>query len=378
MTEAIRVLVAPDAFKSSITAADAARHLAAGLSSDPRCRAVECPIADGGEGTLAVLARLGGRVHEATVTGPLGDPVQASWAALGDSAYVEVAQGAGAQHVPIRSPETCLRASSIGVGQLIAAALDDGYRRIILTTGGSAVSDGGTGMLAALGARFWPPDSGSSGGGSLGKVHKVEFAALDPRLRETEFLVAVDVANPLLGPEGAARVFASQKGAGPSEIGLLEAGLAHWAAQLEGGLRWAHEPGSGASGGIGFAAMAALAARRFSGAELVLDLLEIGDLLTDVDLVVTGEGSFDRQTLAGKAPLALAHRARARGIPVVAVAGRVELGEDTLEEHGILASWSLVQLAGSQESAMAGAGAWLQEAGRLVSAQLPKLIDRSR
>lgn len=378
MTEAIRVLVAPDAFKSSITAADAARHLAAGLSSDPRCRAVECPIADGGEGTLAVLARLGGRVHEATVTGPLGAPVQASWAALGDSAYVEVAQGAGAQHVPIRSPETCLRASSIGIGQLVAAALDDGYRRIILTTGGSAVSDGGTGMLAALGARFWPPDSGSSGGGSLAKVLRVDLAALDPRLKEAEVLVAVDVANPLLGPEGASRVFAPQKGAGPSEIGLLEAGLAHWAAQLEDGARLAQEAGSGASGGIGFAAMAALAARRISGAELVLELLGIDGMLADVDLVVTGEGSFDRQTLAGKAPLALAHRAKARGIPVVAVAGRVDLGWDTLEEHGILASWSLVQLAGSPESAIAGAGAWLEEAGRLVSAELQRLIGRSR
>ncbi|MEZ2390135.1 glycerate kinase [bacterium RCC_150] len=377
----IRVLVAPDAYKSSLPAAAAASHLATGLKSPggPACEVLQCPIADGGEGTIAVLAGLGAVIRRTTVTGPLGEPVAASWASLNGTAYVEVAQGAGAHHVTVRNAETCLRASSAGVGQLLVAALDAGYRRIVLTTGGSSVSDGGAGMLAALGARFGPPNAALGGGGSLSRLGAVDLSGLDRRFHETDMVVAVDVDNPLLGADGAARTFAAQKGAGPEEIELLERGLAHWADLLvPAGLQKAGQPGAGASGGIGFAAQAVLGARRVSGADLVLDLLGVEELLANVDLVVTGEGSLDSQSLSGKAPLALARRAARRQIPVMTVAGRVELGPPELREHGIRASWSLVQLSGSTASALAEPGRWLEEAGRRIASCAPHFCGLTR
>lgn len=371
----IRVLVAPDAFKSSLSATDAARLLAAGIATaSADCTTVECPIADGGEGTIAVLERLGAYIHPTVVTGALGYPVPASWAAHNGTAYVEVAQGAGAHHVPTHSAETCLAASSTGVGQLIAAALDAGYRRITVTTGGSAVSDGGAGMLHALGAKFSPNDSGSAGGGSLARIRSVDLSTLDPRLRVTDVTVAVDVRNPLLGDAGAAETFSPQKGAGPREVELLEAGLARWADLVDrSGHNAALEAGAGASGGIGFAAMTALGARRIDGAELVLDLLGIDALLSEADLVVTGEGSLDSQSLFGKAPLAIAARAAAHRIPTAVIAGRIELTPSELARHGIIASWSLVELAGSTAAALDDPGRWLQEAGRLLATRASQL-----
>ncbi|WP_415853738.1 glycerate kinase [Sinomonas sp. G460-2] len=363
-----RVLVAPDAFKSSISAADAAHHLAQGLAS-AGCVPIECPIADGGEGTVSVLESLGATVHSAKVTGALGRSSEAVWAELDGSAYVEVAQGSGAHQVPVANAATCLAASSTGVGQLILAALDAGHRHIVLTTGGSGVSDGGAGMLSALGARFWPPRAGISGGGSLSRVLGVDLSALDPRLRTTELVLAVDVRNPLLGAEGAARTFAPQKGAGPEQVEILEAGLAHWADLVESpeGARYRGTAGSGASGGIGFAALAALGARPVSGADLVLDLLGVDARLQEAGLVVTGEGALDRQSTQGKAPLALAQRALKHRVPVAVVAGRVELSPRELGDAGISASWSLVELAGSAAAAMAEPGQALEKAGRRVA-----------
>lgn len=371
----VRVLVAPDAFKSSLSATEAARHLAVGIATaSADCTTVECPIADGGEGTIAVLERLGAHLHHTIVTGALGYPVPASWAAHNGTAYVEVAQGAGAHHVPIHAGETCLRATSTGVGELIAAALDAGHRKIILTTGGSAVSDGGAGMLQALGAEFSPPDAGSAGGGSLSRILGVDLSTLDPRLQEVDISVAIDVRNPLLGATGTAKTFAPQKGAGAREVELLEAGLTRWADLIDrSGHNAALEAGAGASGGIGFAAMTALGARRIDGAELVLDLMQIDILLDEADLVVTGEGSLDTQSLFGKAPLAIAARAAAHRIPTVVVAGRIELTPSELARHGIIASWSLVELAGSTAAALGDPGRWLQEAGRLLAARASKL-----
>ncbi|WP_205754207.1 glycerate kinase [Arthrobacter terricola] len=369
------MLVAPDAFKSSLSAAEAARHLAAGVAgAGADCTTVQCPIADGGEGTIAVLESLGADIRRTVVNGALGHPVPASWAAFDGTAYIEVAQGAGAHHVPVRTAQTCLRAASTGVGQLISAALDAGHRKIVLTTGGSAVSDGGAGMLHALGAEFSPDDAGSAGGGALSWICGVDLSTLDPRLQEADITVAVDVNNPLLGDAGAAKTFAPQKGAGPREIELLEAGLAHWADLIDrDGSNRSREPGSGASGGIGFAAMSALGARRVSGADMVLDLLRIDALLGEADLLVTGEGSLDSQSLFGKAPLSLAARAAAHRVPVVVVAGRVELPPSELLAYGISASWSLVELAGSTAAALEDPCRWLQEAGRLVAAQASQL-----
>ncbi|MGO4856319.1 glycerate kinase [Arthrobacter sp. 2MCAF14] len=371
----IRALVAPDAFKSSLSAKEAARHLAVGMATAPAdYTTVECPIADGGEGTIAVLEGLGAHIHRTIVTSALGHPVPASWAALDGTAYVEVAQGSGAHHVPTHTAQTCLAATSTGVGELIAAALDAGHRRIVLTTGGSAVSDGGAGMLHALGAEFSPDDSGSAGGGSLSRIRGVDLSTMDPRLQEADITVAVDVRNPLLGDAGSAKTFAPQKGAGAREVELLEAGLARWAHLIDGsGRDRAHEAGAGASGGIGFAAMTALSGRRVEGADLVLDLLGIDALLGEADVVVTGEGSLDTQSLFGKAPLALAARAAARRIPTVVVAGRVELTPSQLAGHGVIASWSLVELAGSTEAALDDPGRWLQEAGRLVATRASQL-----
>jgi glycerate kinase len=371
VTGPLRVVVAPDAFKGSLPAQDVAEHLRRGLlRALPGARVRTLPVADGGEGTLEALVAGGARLHRAVVAGPLGGPVVAAWASQdgpdGATAYVESAQAVGLGLLA-PSPATALAASTRGVGDLVLAALDAGCTSLVLGLGGTATTDGGSGLARSLGARLLDAQGApvvEEGGAALGSVASVDLSSLDPRLAGLRTTAACDVDNPLLGEHGAAAVFGPQKGAGPEEVRVLDRALSAWARALAPDL--AERPGVGAAGGLAFAACALLGARTASGAELVLDLLGLDDAVRGADLVVVGEGSLDAQSLRGKAPAAVAARARAAGAVVAAVAGRVALDADALRSAGIAHALGLVDLAGSTERAMADAPALLEAQGEAL------------
>ena len=332
--DAPRVVCAPNAFKGSLGAAEAAAAMAAGVrDAGGGAVAVEVPVADGGDGTLDVLlaaAGGAGRAEALRVSGPLGGEVDArlGWVAA-DTAVVEMAEAAGLRLVPVgrRDP---LRATTYGVGELVRAAIDRGARRLVVGVGGSATSDGGAGLIAALGARLLDASGAElpRGGGALGALDRIDLADLDPRLRECRIEVAVDVRSPLLGPAGAAAVFGPQKGASPRDVARLEAGLAHYAAiacaAVGAPVSRAAEPGMGAAGGSAFGLAVVCGAVLVPGAALVCDLVGLDAAMADAWLVLTGEGRLDASTSAGKAPAEVARRAAAAGVPCIALAGAVE------------------------------------------------------
>ncbi|GIG35540.1 glycerate kinase [Cellulomonas pakistanensis] len=375
------VVVAPDKFKGSATADEVARHLAAGIrAAAPGTEVVEVPVADGGEGTVDAALRQGFRAVPVRVRGPLGAPVDAVVAVREGTAVVELAQASGLALVE-GAPDP-LAATTYGTGQLVAAALDAGCRTVVLGLGGSASTDGGAGLLQALGATLL--DAGGApvpaGEGHPLVVHGLDLAGLDPRLRAVDVVVATDVDNPLLGPRGAAPVFAPQKGADPGQVGVLAEALGRWADLLgaaagavpgAGVVPGANAtPGAGAAGGVGFAALAALGARVRPGVDVVLELVGLADALTGARLVVTGEGSLDEQSAGGKAPVGVARAAVAAGVPVVAVAGRVALGPDRLRALGFRAAYALADLEPDPARSMAGAPRLLREVGRRIGATL--------
>lgn len=289
---------------------------------------LEMPVADGGDGTLDVLlaADAGSRVTEHNVTDPLGANVSARLGWLSDgSAVVEMAEASGLRLLGYRFADP-LRATSRGTGELIAAALEGGARRIIVGVGGSACTDGGAGLLQALGARLVDGRGRDiePGGSGLGELASIDLDGLDPRLRRVPVQVAADVRNPLLGPDGAAAVFAPQKGARPEDVAILEAGLERLVAVTDGkAAEIAATPGSGAAGGVAFALML-IGASRVRGAVLICDLVGLDAALNTADLVLTGEGRLDAQTSWGKAPAEVARRAALAEIPCVAIAGSVQ------------------------------------------------------
>jgi glycerate kinase len=324
---------APNAFKGTLSAAAAADALARGVA-DAGWAARRVPVADGGDGTLDVLLAAAGasaRVQEVPITGPLGRRRLARLGWIGrDLAIVEMAEAAGLRLLGSRRDP--LRATSRGAGELIAAALDGGARRIVVGVGGSASTDGGAGILAALGARLLDAHGGAAGhgGGALAAIARIDLSSVDRRLRRATLEVAVDVRSPLFGPEGAAQVFAPQKGADRGEVVLLDAGLRHLAALVEseaGMPGLAGRPGAGAAGGAGFA-LAALGARLVGGASLVCDQVGLDAAMSGAALVITGEGRLDGQTATGKAPAEVAARAGRAGVPCVAVCGSVDGGEE--------------------------------------------------
>ncbi|MGW4485728.1 glycerate kinase [Amycolatopsis sp. NPDC004368] len=312
------VLVAPDKFKGSLTAAQVAAAVAAGLRSVlPGEPVRELPVADGGDGTVAAAVAAGFRRVPVRVSGPTGRRITAFFALRGPVAVVELAEASGLHRLPGGLPAP-LTASSYGTGELIAAAVSAGASRVVLGVGGSACTDGGAGMLMALGARVLD-SSGATvphGGVGLASVSTVDFSDLP----SVDISLASDVDNPLLGPSGAAAVYGPQKGASGEDLALLEAGLRRWASVL--GSSFAAVPGAGAAGGVGFAALAALSARVRPGISLLLDLLGFATAVRDARLVITGEGSLDTQSLHGKAPVGVLRAATAAGVPTVAVAGR--------------------------------------------------------
>jgi glycerate kinase len=370
----MRILIAPDKFKGSLTAVEAAAAIAEGaLRVYPDAVATQFPVADGGEGTLEAAVAAGYEERINAVVGPILAPVGAAWALRkdgngGGTAVIETAQASGLAHME-PTPENSLRAHSYGCGQLIAAALDAGATEIVLGVGGSAMSDGGSGALRALGLK--PLDAAGNvvplGGGSLSDAVSLDVSGLDPRLSAVTFRIAVDVQNPLYGSTGAAYVFGPQKGADDDAMEKLDAGLRNWASLLrEATGRDVNVPGAGAAGGFPASFLAFTRATLEGGFALVAGLTGLDEQLKDADLVITGEGSMDSQSLTGKAPIALADAARERGIPVIVVAGRILVTPEDLAEHGVVAAAQLLDVADSPEDAVANAGKYLAWATRQV------------
>jgi glycerate kinase len=343
------VVIAPDKFKGTLTAAQVAAHVAAGLDrACPGVRNVQVPVADGGDGTVDAAEAAGYRRVELGVHGPTGEPTTAALAFREGTAIIESAQASGLSRLPDGVPAP-LTASSRGVGELIGAAVRMGAERIVLGLGGVACTDGGAGLVTALGARLLD-ESGAElppGGAALARLHRIDVSGLKD-LSGTEVIAATDVDNRLLGERGAAAVYGPQKGASAQDVACLEDGIRRWADVAEQTLGRAarDEPGAGAAGGLGFAMLAFLRARTRPGIELMLDLLSFAAHLPGARLVITGEGALDRQTLHGKAPAGVARATAAAvpGVPVVAVAGICSLSPDQLRSAGILAAYALADI----------------------------------
>ncbi|MDQ0380100.1 glycerate kinase [Amycolatopsis thermophila] len=336
-----RVVVAPDKFKGTLPAAQVAAAIAAGLRRGrPGAEVLECPIADGGDGTVAAAVAAGFEFVPARASGPVGEPVDTGYARRGPTAVIELAAVSGLAMLPSPAP---LTATTLGVGELMRAALDAGATRLVLGLGGSSSTDGGTGLLRGLGARML--DSAGAelplGGAALTRLARIDLDGLDARLRDVELLVASDVDNPLLGPHGAAAVYGPQKGATPSDVELLESALRRLAEVVRAsGVDVAEVPGAGAAGGTGYA-LAVLGASFRPGIDVVLELTGLAEKLPGADLVITGEGSLDEQTLRGKGPAGIASAAAERGIPVVALAGRSTLDAGALRTAGFSGAYAL-------------------------------------
>ena len=367
----MKIVVAPDKFKGSLPATQVAAAIAAGLHAGrPGAEVVTIPVADGGEGTVDAAVAAGFERVPVTAAGPAGDPVRASYARRGEVAVVELGGVCGLARLPGGRPAP-LTASSFGAGEVLRAALEAGARRIVLGVGGSASTDGGAGLLQALGARVLD-NSGEPvrpGGAGLREVAALDLRGLHRALYPADIILAADVDNPLTGPDGAAEVYGPQKGASPAEVAALDAGLRRWAAVMAEtvGRDWSRRPGAGAAGGVGFAALAVLGATRRPGIELVLDLAGFETALDGADLVITGEGSLDAQSLAGKTPVGVARAAARRGIAVVAVAGRSTLREAELAAAGIAAVYPLTDLEPDLERCRAEADRLLRRTGQMIA-----------
>ncbi|MFF4172447.1 glycerate kinase [Streptomyces sp. NPDC001744] len=372
-TEVARVLVAADKFKGSLTAVEVARRVSAGLRRVLPDLVVETlPVADGGDGTVAAAVAAGFERRELTVTGPLGEPVTAAFALRGTTAVVEMAEASGLQLLPpgVFAP---LTATTYGSGELLRAALDAGATTVVFGVGGSATTDGGAGMLAALGARFLDAagEPVGPGGAALADLAAADLTGLDPRFAGVDLVLASDVDNPLTGPKGAPAVYGPQKGATPDDVRTLDAALAHFATVLEKtvGPRAAEAaaaPGAGGAGGIGYGALILGASFR-PGIELMLEVLGFAPALERADLVITGEGSLDEQTLHGKAPAGVASAARAAGKDVVAVCGRLALPAESLGGAGIRRAYPLTDLEPDTATCIANAGPLLEDTAARIA-----------
>ncbi|MDQ0921733.1 glycerate kinase [Pseudarthrobacter sp. W1I19] len=392
----MRIVIAPDKFKGSLSAPDVCSHLEKGLQrgAGGNLEVLRIPVADGGEGTLDAAVGSGFTRRSAVVAGPTGEPVTADFAVRGNEAVIEMAAASGLALLPAGAlvggrprPTAACTATSLGTGQLIRAALDAGCNRIILGVGGSANTDGGAGLLQGLGARFLDNEGHElpSGGAALAQLDRIDFSGFEPRLKDTRFVLASDVDNPLLGAQGAAAIFGPQKGATQQDVGLLDAALARFVEVLarEIGFRAvkaAEAPGAGAAGGVGYAAIAVLAATRRPGIDVVLEFTELDQRLTGADLVITGEGSLDEQSLLGKTPMGVARAAAAQGIPVIAVCGRTTLGAGQATAAGFEDIYALTELESNVDRCIAEAAQLLEQlgtqiSGRLAANELPRTAN---
>lgn len=347
----MKILIAPDKFKGSLSAVEACDAIERGIRRFlPRATIDKAPIADGGEGTVqALVAATGGRILTRRVTGPLGKPVRARFGLLGDgdTAVIEMAAASGLSLVP-RAKRNPLRTTTYGTGDLIRTALKIGVKRIILGIGGSATNDGGAGMAMALGAKLLDARGREIGwgGGELGKLDRIADCGV--QIANCEILVACDVTNPLCGTKGASAVYGPQKGATPGMVRILDRNLAHFAQIVQRDVIRRrtrpplHDlPGAGAAGGLGYGLCAFLGAKLRRGTDLVLDAVDFDRRVRGVDLVITGEGAIDEQTVHGKVPVGVARRAAKRGVAVIALGGTVPPGANSVFRHGIAGVASL-------------------------------------
>jgi glycerate kinase len=381
----VKIVIAPDSFKGSLSAVEAAAAMAAGArEAVPGVETVEAPVGDGGEGTVEAMVRAtGGRIVPVEATGPLGDLVQAGYGVLGDArtAVVEMAAASGLGLAPAgqRDPR---RASSVGTGELIRAALQRRPERLILGIGGSATNDAGAGAMAALGARFLDRDGRDlpPGGAALARLERIDLSGFQRPPAGTEIVIASDVTNPLCGPTGASAVYGPQKGAEPEDVALLDAALERFAAVVarDVGVAVRDLPGAGAAGGLGAALVAFLGARMERGVELVLDAVQFDRCLDRAGLALTGEGKIDAQTAFGKTIAGVGARCRDRNIPALAFAGW--LGEDLpdLRAAGIAGVACILPRPMLAEEAMRGAAVFLREAvARTLQIYLAGTVDRT-
>ncbi len=376
----MRILIASDKFKGSATGSEVAAALADGIREIiPDAVVDAAPVADGGEGTVDAAVASGFTPVTVSVTGPTGRAVDATFAVRGEQAIIEMAAASGLDVLP-DGEKAALEATSRGTGELIAAALDRGATSIVLGVGGSACTDGGAGMLQALGVALRTEDRPvRPGGAGLVDLVSADISGLDPRLAGVGFVLAADVDNPLLGDRGAAAVFAPQKGASADDVAVLEAGLQRLAELVDAlpGVRpSAAAPGAGAAGGVGYAALAVLGAVREPGIDVIQRLIGLESRIADADLVITGEGSLDDQSLGGKTPLGVSAAAKRAGKPVVAVCGRTTLDASQAASAGFAKVYALSDIEPEPAKSMANAVPLLRGVGRTIAADLPELTAR--
>jgi len=344
----MNVLLCPDSFKDAVSAEQAANAMANGIQrAAPTATIHLCPLADGGEGSLdALIAATNAERRQLTVQDALGRPRQASWGWLSEqrTAFIELAEASGLQHLT-PDQRNALHTTTYGVGELFLAALDAGATKALLFLGGSATNDAGAGMLQALGAKLLDHngDSLPPGGAALQQLATLDLSTLDPRLNSLEVEAAVDVDNPLLGSRGASAVFGPQKGASPDDVATLDQAIGHFAEQSAQALgRDERElAGAGAAGGMGFAARSFLNATLTPGIEMIMQQAKLPNLLPDVDVVITGEGRLDGQSLSGKTPIGVARAAKRYGKPVIVLAGSLGDGWQACLEEGVTAAFAL-------------------------------------
>ena len=365
----MKIVIAPQGFKAGISGLEAAQAIARGIAAAaPDAETVLAPVADGGDGTLnALVDGTGGEVFTSTVTGPLGQPLEARWGVMGDgsTAVIEMALASGLALVPQRRRNPRVTTTA-GTGEIVKEALERGYTRIIVGLGGSATNDGGSGFASALGARFLdsqgrplPP-----GGSALARLDRIEHSGLHPGLTGASIVAATDVTNPLCGPDGASAVFGPQKGANPEMVHELDAALANFARVVarDVGRDVLEQPGAGAAGGLGAGLMAFAGATLQSGIDMVCEVLNFDALLQDADLVITGEGRADRSTIFNKAPVGVARHAQAHGVPTVLLAGSLGPGYEELYEHAVAAVVCIADRPMSFEQSLSRSGELLESA----------------
>lgn len=356
----MKILVAPDSFKGSLSSKEVLKAISEGIKRAVNAEIVGVPIADGGEGTVdALITSLGGKIIDVDVVGPLGNVVKGYFGVLNDgTAVVEMAASSGLNLVPndMRNP---LITTTYGVGQLIKEALDAGCRKFIIGVGGSATNDGGAGMVQALGVKLLDEDGKDIpyGGGNLYKLKKVDTSSIDKRVYESSFIVASDVTNPLCGEYGASAVYGPQKGATPEMVEILDRNLKHYSSVIKEtlGKDFSDVPGAGAAGGLGFSLMAFLNAKIKSGIDIVMEASNIDEKIKSCDIVITGEGNTDFQTAYGKAPAGIAMIAKKYGKPVVVLSGGLGKNYKNLYDVGVTSMFSIVDRPMTLQEAMINA-----------------------
>lgn len=369
----LKVIVAPDSFKGSLTAVDLAKAMKKGIQKADEFAEVHLlPVADGGEGTMQTLVTAtNGQVRRVKVTGPLGRQVEAAYGVLGDgkTCVIEVASASGLMLVP---PDQLnpLQTTTYGTGELIKAALEEGFTSFIFALGGSATNDGGVGMLQALGAKVLDADGAmiGFGGGQLASIQTIDLTSFDDRLARCTITIASDVQNPLVGKNGASAVFGPQKGARQAMVQVLEQNLLHWANLVEEvtGISLHQRPGAGAAGGIGGAFQVFFPATMKRGIDVVLNHIDFEKYVKGADFVLTGEGSIDEQTSLGKTPLGVAQAAQKMGVPTIVLAGSVGEGIESLYEHGVVSVHSILDGPMSLEEAVKNTGFLVEKSSEQI------------